>query len=495
MPEPPSSPAPGDPNSQLLLQTLYAEQARLRVELERLRAEQERLQEQVKSSEKQDKEGEQKQEDGDKQEGDQDQDKDKKDQKEKDGEGKQDDKKKDKEPAKEKAKHWTRAHPIATVLIIVGFVILLVAGYFVWQYIESYESTDDAQVDGHTDSISARISGFVIGAYVEDTYYVKKGQVLVDLDPRDYLVALEQARANLAQAEASVRAQTPNVPITTTTQSTAVATSQLAVDSATANVAAAEQSYRSALADLTQAEANAANATAEEERYRQLVVKQEISREIYDERATQARAQAAVVQSRRATADAALKNITQAQAALDQARQRAQEAANNLPREIAIQHATLKTREANVVSAQAQVDQALLNLKYCKILAPADGIVGDKSVQAGTQVSAGQEMLAITQTNDIWVTANFKETEIRNMHAGQSVTIHVDALSQDFNGYVEALPGGTGAIYSLLPPENATGNYVKVVQRLPVRIRFKKGQPYEERLRPGMSVEPKVWIK
>lgn len=226
-----------------------------------------------------------------------------------------------------------------------------------------------------------------------------------------------------------------------------------------------------------------------------LVGKQEVSREIYDQRATEARADAALVQSRRATADAALKSITQAQAALDQARQRAAEVQHNLPREIAIQHATVATREANVKSAQAQVDQALLNLQYCKIVAPVDGIVGDKSVQAGSQVSAGQELLAITQTNDIWVTANFKETEIRNMHAGQSVTIHVDALSQDFNGFVENLPGATGAVYSLLPPENATGNYVKVVQRLPVRIRFKKGQPYEERLRPGMSVEPKVWVK
>jgi membrane fusion protein (multidrug efflux system) len=224
-------------------------------------------------------------------------------------------------------------------------------------------------------------------------------------------------------------------------------------------------------------------------------VKQEVSREIYDQRATQAKAQAAVVQSRRSTADAAQKNILQAQASLDQARQRAKEALSNQPRQIAVQHAQLKTREANVIAAQAQVDQALLNLQYCKVLAPADGIVGDKSVQAGTQVSPGQELLAITQTNDVWVTANFKETEIRNMHSGQSATISVDALSQKFEGYVEALPGGTGAIYSLLPPENATGNYVKVVQRLPVRIRFKKGQPHEERLRPGMSVEPKVWVR
>jgi membrane fusion protein (multidrug efflux system) len=317
----------------------------------------------------------------------------------------------------------------------------------------------------------------------------------VDLDPRDYEVALAEARANLAQAEAGVRAQTPNVPITQTTQETSVATANLAVESAAANVAAAEQTYRSSLADLAQSEANAANATAEEERYRPLVAKQEVSREVYDQRATEARSLSAVVQSRRATADAALKSVTQAQASLAQARRRAEEALHNLPRQIAIQHATLGTREANLKAAKAQVDQALLNLSYCKISAPADGIVGDKSVQAGTQVSPGQEMLAVTQTDDIWVTANFKETQIRNMRPGQSVTIYVDALSQDFEGFVEALPGATGATYSLLPPENATGNYVKVVQRLPVRIRFKTGQAHEERLRPGMSVEPKVWVK
>ena len=472
MTEPPPAPAQDD-NSQWLLQALYTEQTRLREEIGR-------LQEQVKQSEKQGK---------DKEEGDE------KKQEGKDEKKDEQDKKEKKPPFKQRVTAWVKQHPIWTVVIVIGLIAVLIGGWFLWQSIESDESTDDAQVDGHTDPISPRINGFVIAAYVENTYFVKKGQVLVDLDPRDYLAALEQARANLAQAQAAVRAQQPNVPITTTTQSTAVSTAELALDSAVANVAAAEQTYRSALADLEQAEANATNASAEEERYRLLVGKQEVSREIYDERATTARADNALVQSRRATADAALKSITQAQATLDEARQRAQEAQHNLPRQIAAQRATLNTREANVVAAQAQVDQALLNLQYCKIVAPADGIVGNKTVQVGSQVSPGQEMLAITETNDMWVTANFKETEIRNMHSGQSVTIHVDALSEDFNGYVEALPGGTGAIYSLLPPENATGNYVKVVQRLPVRIRFKKGQPYEDRLRPGMSVEPKVWIK
>ena len=246
---------------------------------------------------------------------------------------------------------------------------------------------------------------------------------------------------------------------------------------------------------MAQAEANEANAAREEERYRILVVKEEISREQYDQQATNERAQAAAVASRRETSEAAAKQVNAAEASLLQAQAQLKQAKGNFPREISIQRATLAQRQASALQMKAQADQAELNLEYTRIYAPEDGIIGDKDVQLNTQVTAGQEMFALTQTNDIWVTANFKETEITNMHPGQSVTIHVDALEKDFQGYVEALPGGSGAIYSLLPPENATGNYVKVVQRLPVRIRFKPGQPGEERLAPGMSVEPKVWVK
>lgn len=458
-------------SSDVLLRALFDEQTRLRTEVDNLRF-QVKQQGEKQGSDKGDSEGQ-------------------KDEK-KEGE---DDEKQAQPSKKQKAVNWVRSHRIASVLIVLGVVVILVAGYFVFRYLESYESTDDAQVNGHTDPISARINGFVVAAYVENTYRVKKGQVLVDLDPRDYEVALSQARANLSQAEAAYRAESPNVPITQTTQSTQVATAELTVDSAAATLAAAQQTYQSSLSDLQQAEANAANAAAEEERYRSLVGKQEVSREVYDQKATDAKAQIALVASRRSSADANQKSVMQAQASLAQAQKRLEEAQHNMPRQLAVQSATLKSREANVLTAKAQVNQALLNLEYCKILAPADGIIGDKSVQAGTQVSPGQEMLAVTELNDVWVTANFKETEIRNMRPGQSVTIHVDALSQNFDGYVEALPGATGATYSLLPPENATGNYVKVVQRLPVRIRFKPGQPHEERLAPGMSVEPKVWVQ
>ena len=199
--------------------------------------------------------------------------------------------------------------------------------------------------------------------------------------------------------------------------------------------------------------------------------------------------------SRRAASDANLKVVDQKKAELNQARQRSEEARANEPRQLAIQRATVVNRQASAEAARAQREQAILNLSYSKVLAPVNGIIGDKTVEVGMQVTAGQELFAITQIDDLWITANFKETQVRRMKPHQAVTIRVDTLVQDFDGYVENLPGATGSKYSLLPPENATGNYVKVVQRLPVRIRFKAGQKNEERLRPGMSVEPKVWLQ
>jgi membrane fusion protein (multidrug efflux system) len=413
----------------------------------------------------------------------------------KDGDDEKDEKEEKKAPLKERVRDWTRQHPTGTILIVIGAVVLLILIFFLWRYLESYEDTDDAFVDGHTDPISPRISGFVHDIYVENTFRVKKGQLLVQLDPRDYELAKEQGAANLAQAEASFRAQTPNVPITATVQSTQVVNSSLNVTSAMANVAASDERYQAAMSDLAQAESNLANATQEAERYRQLVAKDEVSRELYDQRATDERAQKAIVASRKELARAAEKGVTQAQASMKQAEQEEEEAKHNLPRQVSVQRETSAMRAAGLRAAQAQYDQSAMNLDYTRIYAPDDGIIGDKQGQVGMQVAPGQELFALTQTNDIWVTANFKETQIRKMRAGQSVTINVDALSQKFDGYIEALPGASGAVYSLLPPENATGNYVKVVQRLPVRIRFRPNQQGLERLAPGMSVEPKVWVK
>ena len=478
-------PGPTEIQGDLALRMLYDEQTRLRAEMEELRKQ---------ASEKQggDKEGKDDKGGDDKEGGD---DKDKKDDKEQDDQEEKPPLKERVRETEQKTEGWVRTHPIATISILLGLVVFLVGTVLLIRYLDSYEDTDDAFIDGHTDPISFRVSGIVSAVYVENTYFVKKGQLLVELDNRDNQVAKEQAGANYAQAEAAARAQAPNVPIVATDQRTRVENQEYNVVSSQANVAANEERYRSALADLHQAEAQQGNAAREEERYRQLVIKEEVTREQYDQRATDERAQEEVVASRRETAAAARRAVTQAEAQLGQAQVQATQARQDTPRQVQMQREMLAQRKASELVAKAQADQAELNLEYTRIYAPEDGVIGDKQVQVATQVAPGQELFALTQTNEVWVTANFKETAIRRMHAGQSVTVYVDALKMKFEGWVEALPGGTGAVYSLLPPENATGNYVKVVQRLPVRIRLHPGQDGEQRLTPGMSVEPKVWLR
>jgi membrane fusion protein (multidrug efflux system) len=399
-----------------------------------------------------------------------------------------------KRPLRRRMARFPRRHPLAFLLLLILIAAVIVGGYFLWRYFQSYESTDDAYVGAHLNPVSSRISGTVIGVYTENNRTVVKNQKLVDLDPRDYQVAVEQARANLAQAQGALAAANPNVPITQETNVTSLANARQAVSSAEAAVSAAQHDYDSAVADLHQAEANNIQAQADERRYAQLVAKDEVSRELYDEKLAAARAQAALVDARKSAAAAAERAVSQRQAALEQARSTMNQIKSNNPRQIEVQRADIKSRQGAVKVAQAQLDNALLQLSYTKILAPVAGVVGDKHVEVGQRVQPGEQLLVITEIQNQWVDANFKETQITRMHPGQSVTIHVDALGQDFQGYVENMPGGTGAVYSLLPPENATGNFVKVVQRLPVRIRFKPGQPGLERLRPGMSVEPKVWL-
>jgi membrane fusion protein (multidrug efflux system) len=490
-----------DGDHSLVLRMLYEEQARLRTELDDLRKKQDEQKSDQKDEGDSGEGGDEKKQKGDSEE-EESEDKSKEDKGEGKDKEKSGDKDKDKNedeekkpPLKQRVQAWIREHPAGTVLIVVGFVVLLICAVLIWLYVESYQNTDDAFIDGRTAPISARITGFVTAVYVENTYRVKKGQLLVELDPRDYQAAKVQADANLAQAQASLRAQSHNVPITETSQSTAVVNAELSVASSTANLDSSQERYQSAIADLNQAEATEANSAQEAERYRLLAAKEEVSRELYDQRATDERTQVAMLASRKEMVRVAEKAVKQAEASLAQARQQAREARNNSPKQVAVQRETLGMRQASVAAAQAQANQAALNLEYTKIYAPVDGVIGDKQVQVSSQVAPGQEMFALTQTDDIWITANFKETQVQKMHQGQSVTIHVDALGQNFEGYVEALPGASGAVYSLLPPENATGNYVKIVQRLPVRIRFKSGQPGIDRLAPGMSVEPKVWVR
>jgi membrane fusion protein (multidrug efflux system) len=377
---------------------------------------------------------------------------------------------------------------------IIGCVILLGAVSF-WLYSRRYETTDDAQVDGHLSGITARIDGDVKAVRVEENQSVQAGDLLVELDPRDYEVAVEQAQAQLLKAQAGERAENPNLPITQSTSQTSVSTSTSEVANAEAAVAAAERDELAARSRVLEVEANNGKAQADVARYKALVDKNEVARADYDQVVGTAKAFAASVDSARASAEAAQKVVEQRRAQLDRARSMMESARVNAPNQVAISRANLQSKQADVQAMKAQLDRAQLDLSYCKIIAPVAGVISKRTVEVGEHVSKGERLVTVAALGDLWVTANFKESQLKQMHPGQSVKISVDAFDQDFDGTIEAMPGSTGSVSSLLPPENATGNYVKVVQRLPVRIRFRPGQQGLDRLRPGMSVVPKVWLK
>ena len=389
----------------------------------------------------------------------------------------------------------TRRSTLGIIIVLLALAVAITGSVLWWLHADTYESTDDAQVSAHLSAISSRIAGIVTAVYVEENQFVTVGQAVADLDPRDYQNALDQAQSQMMQAEAQVRATNPNVPITETSNRATVSSTEADLANAEAAVSAAERDHEAAEADLRQAEANSAKAQADVVRYQPLVAKDEVSREQYDQMVATAKAQAAVVDSRRAAAAAAQKTVDQRNASLTQTRARVAEARDNAPLQLAIRKADIVTRQASVNTSETQVARARLDLSYTKITAPVSGIVSRRTVEVGQHVNAGQQMVQIAQIGDLWVTANFKETQLRRMRPGQRVTIHVDAFKEDLDGHVESLPASTGAITSLLPPENATGNYVKVIQRLPVRIRFEPHQSGLDRLRPGMSVDPRVWVE
>jgi membrane fusion protein (multidrug efflux system) len=380
------------------------------------------------------------------------------------------------------------------IAVLIALVVLLVVGFFVYRYLTSYESTDDAQVDGHINSVSARISGHVIKLNVEDNQYVQAGTVLVEIDPADYQVAYERAKADYADAQAAAIAAGVNVPITSINTSSQVSASEADVNSARAGIQAAQQQLQAAKAQLVQAQANDFKAQNDLARYKQLVDKQEISEQQFDEATAAAKASAAAVVAARATADAANQQVIQAKGKLVQAEANFRQA-NTAPKQLQISKAKAESAQAQVQRSKASLDQAELNLNYTKVIAPVNGVVSNRTVEVGQNVAPGQELMKVINLDDIWITANFKETQLRDMRPGQRVTIEVDANGRKYYGKVDSIAGASGARFSLLPPENATGNYVKVVQRVPVKIVLDAGSNNNHTLRPGLSVTPKVWIR
>ena len=379
-----------------------------------------------------------------------------------------------------KAKAYFRTHPRAKWALIIFIIVAVVAGVFVWQYYAVRESTDDAQVDGHIYAVSSRVSGTVISLKFDENDFVKKGQILAELDPKDYEVAVQRAQADLADAQANARAASTGVPITSTTSTSGVSTAR-------ANLNAAQKEVDAAQARAREAQALYNKSAQDLKRFEQLVKKDEISQQQYD-------AALAAEQAAKATLDAAKAQIATAESHVAQAQANLQSALT-APQQIQVQRAKAGSALANAQTREATLAQAQLNLSYTKILSPVDGIAGKRAVEVGQVIQPGQPITSIVDVNDVWVTANFKETQLKNMRVGQSAKIHVDAYDRDINGKVDSIGGATGARFSLLPPENATGNFVKVVQRVPVKIVFDKSEDPQNRLRPGMSVVVTVLTK
>jgi membrane fusion protein (multidrug efflux system) len=371
--------------------------------------------------------------------------------------------------------------------------VVLVGGVFLWRYFSSYESTDDAQADLHLYPVSARISGYVVKVNVDDNQWVQKGTVLVEIDPKDYEVAVAQAKANLASAEATAQSLNITVPITSVNTSSQLQFAASDIENANAGVIAAERQLTAAHAQLEEAEANNVRAQDDLRRYKLLVDKREVAEQVYDQALATAKSTAAAVAAAGANESAAEQFVQQARSRRVQAEANHQSAETG-PQQVSSTRARVRSAVADVEQRRALLEQAELNLRYTKIVAPDTGQV-NKTVVVGLNVQPGQQLLTLVPLDEVWVTANFKETQLKHMRVGQKAQIHVDSTGQTLKGHVDSIGGATGPLFSLFPPQNATGNYVKIVQRIPVKIVLEPGENRDRQLRPGMNVVPDVYLQ
>jgi membrane fusion protein (multidrug efflux system) len=399
--------------------------------------------------------------------------------------------------------------PTLRFRLIIGGVVLLAAVLGLYLYFHNRESTDDAQVDGHITPIAAKIYGRVGKVQVRDNQQVKAGQVLVQLDPADYQAALDQAKGALALAEGEARSAGVDVPRTSEDTASGTSSAQAQLAGAQADLMRAQATYeQSQTADLAYAQANieksranAQLAQADLARYLPLMEKGEISKQQYDAAKANADATASALNADQQKLVQAQRNVEISRAQLDASRARVLQAqagvasAHADTKRVAMRSADAQAKLAKVEQARAQVDAAQLNLSYCNVVAPIDGVVTHKQVEDGQIVQQGQGLMVIVPLQDVWVTANFKETQLRKMRSGQKAYVEVDTYGKTFPGHVDSIAGATGAVVSLLPPENATGNFVKVVQRIPVKIVLDPIPPDVAVLRPGMNVDTTVITK
>lgn len=379
------------------------------------------------------------------------------------------------------------------LVILITAAVVIVGGLVLWRYLSSYESTDDAQVDVHLYPVSARISGYVTRVNVSDNQWVEKGDVLVEIDPTDYQVALAQAQANLANSEATARSLNITVPITSVNTVSQLQFTASGVQDAQAAVTAAERQLAAAHEQVAAAEANDVKAQDDLQRYKLLVDKREVSQQTYDQALAAAKSSTANVAATQASEAAAEQFVQQTQSRLAQATAN-HESARTGPQQVSSTRARVQAAIADVEEKRALVQQAQLNLQYTKIVAPVSGEV-NKTVVVGLNVQPGQQLLTVVPLDEVWVTANFKETQLRKMRVGQKADLDVDSTGKTVRGHVDSIAGATGPLFSLLPPENATGNYVKIVQRVPVKIVLEPGENRDRRLRPGMNVVADVYLR
>ena len=387
-------------------------------------------------------------------------------------------------PSRRSRKRW---------IIVGSVVVVLVGGILLWHYFSGFESTDDAQVDVHLYPVSARISGYVQSVHVDDNQYVPQGATLVEIDPKDYQVAVAKAQANLETAEATARALNIDIPISSVDTASQLKFTSSDMENAKAAIAAGEKQVAAAQARIQEAEAENVKAQDDVQRYHLLLTKEEVPEQTYDHAVAAAQTDTAAVAAAKAEEAAAEQSVEEARSRLTEAIAR-NESAGAGPQRVASTRARALSAVADERQRKAELDQAELNLGYTRVLAPVSGEV-TKKVVVGLNVEPGEQLLTVVPLDQVWITANFKETQLRHMRPGQKVKITCDSNGRSYQGHVDSISGATGPVFSLLPPENATGNYVKIVQRVPVKIVLEPGENRDRRLRPGMNVVPDVYLR
>jgi len=412
----------------------------------------------------------------------------------------------DKEPPRQVPTPTPLTNPKMRRGLLLAAITVVVAAVALYWYFHNRESTDDAQVDGHITPVASKVYGRVGKVLVNDNEAVKAGQILVQIDDADYRAAVDQAKAALALAESEARSAGVDVPRTSENVASGTSSAEAQLAGAQADLMRAQASHDQAQtadlavaqANIEKSKANAELARADLERYTPLMQKGEISKQQYDAAKANADATSSALVADQQRLAQAQRNIEITRAQLDAAKARVDEAKAGVAsaradeKRIAMRSADAQGKLAGVERARAALEAAQLNLRYCDIVAPVDGVATHKTVEVGQIVQQGQGLLVVVPLQDVWVTANFKETQLRDMKPGQRAYVNVDTYGKTFTGRVDSIAGATGAVLSLLPPENATGNFVKVVQRIPVKIVLDPIPSNVAILRPGMNVDATV---